>query len=168
MLQALRSVLVLAGVGFSTAALGQHIEGPAALAAVLEHVNGTLGSGLKAIEQIGKPLSAKFTLDDGNLQLSVWIAREDGFTEFILYPGLRSVSENYDFRDPDKLNAASAQKLAMDKATVSLLSATENAVKANRGFRAVSAYPVLEEGDPVAVVTLLSGGTYKTVTEKLD
>jgi len=55
----------------------------------------------------------------------------------------------------------------MDKATVSLLSATENAVRANDGFRAVSAYPALEEGDPVAVVTLLGAKSFKIVTEKL-
>ena len=59
------------------------------------------------------------------------------------------------------------QKLAMDSATVSLLSATENAIKANYGFRAVSAYPVLAEGDPIAVVTLLDANAVKIVTEKL-
>ena len=56
----------------------------------------------------------------------------------------------------------------MDKAKVSLLSATENAVKANRGFRAISAYPTLEESAPIAVVTLLRTGAYKTIREKLD
>ena len=55
----------------------------------------------------------------------------------------------------------------MDKATVSLLSATEKAVKANDGFRAVSAYPALKEGQPIAVVTLLAANAFKIVTEKL-
>jgi len=168
MLQTLRAALMLAAVGFSTAAMAEDIKDHKALAAALEHVKGTLEDGLKASERIGKPISAKFTLEDGTLQLSFRIAKEDGFAELILYPALRTFSENFDFRDPDKLKAATAQKLAMDRARVSLLSATEKAVKANRGFRAVSAYPVLEEGDPVAVVTLLGAGAYKIAMEKLD
>jgi hypothetical protein len=138
-----------------------------ALAAALEHVKGTLENSLQAGEEIGKPISAKFALDDGSLQLSLWVAREDGFAEFILYPALRFVTEIYDFRDPDKLKVATAEKLAMDSATVSLLSATENAIKANHGLRAVSVYPVLAEGDPIAVVTLLDTNAVKIVTEKL-
>jgi hypothetical protein len=126
-----------------------------------------LENGLKASERIGKPISAKFALEDGPLQLSLWIAREDGFAEFTLFPSIRSVTENFDFRDADKLKVATAQKLAMDKATVSLLSATENAVKANHGLRAVSAYPVLKEGDPLAVIILLDANAFKIVTEKL-
>lgn len=92
----------------------------------------------------------------------------NGFAEFILYPAIRMVTETLEVADPQKLEAATAQKLAMDKATVSLLSATENAVKANDGFRAVSVYPMLEEGDPIAVVTLLGADAFKIVTEKLD
>jgi hypothetical protein len=165
MLIALRSALVFVVVGFSSAAIAADIQDHTALAAALEHVEGTLENSLQAGEEIGKPISAKFALDDGSLQLSLWVAREDGFAEFILYPALRFVTEIYDFRDPDKV--ATAQKLAMDSATVSLLSATENAIKANHGFRAVSAYPVLAEGDPIAVVTLLDANAVKIVTEKL-
>jgi hypothetical protein len=168
MLQALRSALMFAAVGFSTAAMAEDIEDHAAFAAALEHVKGTLEDGLKASERIGKPISAEFTLEDGTRQLSLRIAKEDGFAELILYPALRTFTENFDFRDADKLKVATAQKLAMDRARVSLLSATENAVKANRGFRAVSAYPILEEGDLIAVVTLLGSGAYKIATEKLD
>ena len=159
---------MFAAVGFSTAAMAEDSEDHAALAAALEHVKGTLEDGLKASERIGKPISAEFTLEDGTRQLSLRIAKEDGFAELILYPALRTFTENFDFRDADKLKVATAQKLAMDRARVSLLSATENAVKANRGFRAVSAYPILEEGDLIAVVTLLGSGAYKIATEKLD
>jgi hypothetical protein len=51
---------------------------------------------------------------------------------------------------------------------VPLIVATENAVKSNTGSRAVSIYPQLENGHPVAEVTLLQGTTMKKVTEKLD
>jgi hypothetical protein len=163
----LRSAFLVVVLGYSSAATAEDIADSAALAAALDHVKGTLENGLKASERIGKPISAKFALEDGTLQLSLWIAREDGFAEFTLFPSIRSVTKNFDFRDADKLKVATAQKLAMDKATVSLLSATENAVKANHGLRAVSAYPVLKEGDPLAVVILLDANAFKIVTEKL-
>jgi hypothetical protein len=166
LLQALRFALLVVVVGYSSAATAEDIADSAALAAALEHVKGTLENGLNVSERIGKPISAKFALEDGTLQLSLWIAREDGFAKIILYPAIRSVAENFDFRDPDKLKVATAQKLAIEKATVSLLSPTENAVKANHGLRAVSAYPVLKEGDPVAVVILLDANAFKIVTEK--
>jgi hypothetical protein len=63
---------------------------------------------------------------------------------------------------------AAAQKAAMTKAKVPLLTATETAVKANTGSRAVSVYPQLQGGNPVAEVTLLQGTSFKKVTEKLD
>jgi hypothetical protein len=41
-------------------------------------------------------------------------------------------------------------------------------VKANQGFRAVSIYPALKEGHPVAEVTLVKDDTFKTLAERLD
>ena len=43
------------------------------------------------------------------------------------------------------------------------LAATEQAVKANAGFRAVSILPAMEGGHPAAAATLLQNVTYKTV-----
>jgi hypothetical protein len=40
-------------------------------------------------------------------------------------------------------------------------------LKQNHGLRAASAYPVLEEGDPIAVINLLDANAVKIVTEKL-
>ena len=167
MLRVLQSALLFVAVGIPSTVMAEDVQRDMALAAALKHVKSTLEDGLKAAERIGKPISAKFALEDGTLQLSLWVATEDGFAEFILYPVLRTVTEIYDFRDPDKLKIATEQKLAMDRATMSLLSAAQNAVKANHGLRAASAYPVLQEGDPIAVVTLLDANAVKIVTEKL-
>jgi hypothetical protein len=71
-------------------------------------------------------------------------------------------------KDADDLKAAAAQKAAMAKAKVPLLTATETAVQANAGYRAVSVYPQLQDGNPTAEVTLLQGTTFKKVMEKLD
>ena len=56
----------------------------------------------------------------------------------------------------------------MERASISLLSAAENAVKANDGSRAVSIFPTMEEGHPIAVVTVLRNGEFNIVTEELD
>jgi len=56
----------------------------------------------------------------------------------------------------------------MAKAKSSLRAATEKAVKANKGFRAVSIMPSLKDGHPVAEITLVKGEEFKTVSEKLD
>jgi hypothetical protein len=56
----------------------------------------------------------------------------------------------------------------MAKAKVPLLTATETAVKANAGSRAVSVVPELKNGQAMAEVTLLEGTAFKKVTEKLD
>jgi hypothetical protein len=56
----------------------------------------------------------------------------------------------------------------MAKAKVPLLTASETAVKANTGSRAVSIFPELKNGQATAEVTLLQGTTLKKVTEKLD
>jgi hypothetical protein len=56
----------------------------------------------------------------------------------------------------------------MARATVSLMTATDKAVSANAGSRAVSIVPELRNGQATAEVTLLTGNAFKKVTEKLD
>jgi len=41
-------------------------------------------------------------------------------------------------------------------------------LKGNPGFRAVSIFPAIKDGNPVADVTLTKGDEWKTVSEKLD
>jgi len=70
--------------------------------------------------------------------------------------------------DGGDLAAAQAQKAAMAQSTRSLAEATATAVKSNAGYRAVSAFPNLAGGHPVAEVTLVRGDEWKVVTERLD
>ena len=168
MLQALRLAIVVTAVTLSSVAMaGDADQGYAALAAKLKNVKGTLESGLKAGERVGRPIAAKFVLEHGVLQLSLRIAKDDVISEFNLYPALGAINEVVDFADPAKIEVATAQKLAIDSATISLFSATESAVKSNKGFRAIGVLPMLSEGRPVAVVTLLGRDGIRVVTEKL-
>jgi hypothetical protein len=166
-----RLLALIVAVGFWSAALAPawaEAGDPKALAAALEDATATLQGGLKASESEGTPISAKFEIADGKLQLSVYTMKGDGFTEVVADPKTGTIAEAEKITDADDLKAAAAQKAAMAKAKVPLLVATETAVKANAGSRAVSVYPQLQGSNPVAEVTLLQGTTFKNVTEKLD
>ena len=86
----------------------------------------------------------------------------------VLDPATGAVAKAENISDDDDLEQAKAQNTAMGKAKLSLLAATEAAVKANSGFRAVSVEPEIKDGHPIAEVTLLQGTNSKKVAEKLD
>jgi len=161
---------LIAAIGFWTidAVPAAADSDQAALAAALNGASATLQGGLKASEREGTPISAKFEIEDGKLQLSVYTMKGNSFTEVVADPNTGTIKEVETIKDADDLQAATAQKAAMAKAKVPLLTATETAVKANSGSRAVSVYPQLQSGNAMVEVTLLQGTVFKKVTEKLD
>jgi hypothetical protein len=154
-------------MGLFASARGEEKD-QAALARALQPAKTTLEAGLKASEREGKAISGKFEIEDGKLQLSVYTITEDGFTEAVLEPATGAIVKAEKITDADDLKEAKAQSAAMTKATQSLLTATEAAVKANSGFRAVSVEPEMKDGHPMAEVTLLQGSTFKKISTKLD
>ena len=140
----------------------------AELAKALKSAKVSLEKGLAASESQGKPISAKYEIEDGKLQLSVYTLKADKFFEVIVDYNSGKVGKTEAITSGEDLTDAKAQKDAMEKAKTSLRGATEKAVKANKGFRAVSVTPTLKEGHAVADVTLTKGDEFKTVSEKLD
>jgi hypothetical protein len=140
----------------------------AELAKALTNVKPTLQDGLSAAQADGTPISAKFEVEDGKLQLSVYTMKGPGYSEVVIDPATGKVAKSETITDKDDLTHAGGQKAAMAKAKLSLSSAVSNALKANAGYRAVSVFPQLKAGHPVAAVTLLRGTAYKTTSEKLD
>jgi len=140
----------------------------AELAKALKGVKTSLEKGLSTSESQGKPISGKFEVEDGKLQLSVYTTKGDKFSEVIVDHKTGKIAKTEAITGGKDLTAAKAQSEAMAKAKLSLRAATENAVKANKGFRAVSITPSLKDGHPVAEVTLVKGEEFKTVSEKLD
>jgi len=141
---------------------------PAALAAAMKNATATLQGGLKASEAQGTPISAKFEIEDGKLQLSVYTMKGNDFMEVVADPKTGTIAKAEKITDAGDLKEAAEQTAAMAKAKVPLLTATETAVKANAGAQAVSIVPELKNGQAMAEVTLLQGTTFKKVTEKLD
>jgi hypothetical protein len=102
-----------------------------------------LESGLAASAGLGTPLSAKYEIDDGAFQLSVYTWKMDAFSgdsfsEVIVDYNTGGVTKVDPITDGGDLAAAQTQKAAMARAKRSLADATAAAVKANAGYRAVT------------------------------
>ncbi len=134
----------------------------------LEGARVSLEKGLAAAQQKGKPISAKFEMEDRKFQLSVYTASKGKFWEVIIDHTSGKVSKTEEIKEGEDLSAAKAQSEAMAKAKKSLNSAVQKAVASNAGYRAVSVVPTLEQGKPVAAVVLENATGTKTVSESLD
>jgi len=142
--------------------------GRPALAKAVAGAKISLEQGLDAVSREGKPLSARFEIEDGMLQLSVYREKGDQLSEVILDPLTGSVAEVDPITSGGDYTVAQDRSAAMAKAKQSLRTSLSKVLKGNPGFHAVSIYPVLEDGHPVAEVTLAMGDKWKTVLEKLD
>jgi hypothetical protein len=141
---------------------------PAELAKALPQAKVSLEQGLKASAKSGRPISGKYEIEDGALQLSIYTAKGDQFTEVIVAHKSGTIKKAEKITDSDDLKDAKEQSGAMAKAKVPLAQAIDKAMKANGGYRAVKVEPMLKGGKPIADVTLMKGATVKKVAEKLD
>ena len=112
----------------------------------MKNATATLQSGLTASEAQGTPISAKFEIEDGKLQLSIYTMKGNNFMEVVADPNTGAIAKSEKITDAGDLKEAAEQKAAMAKAKVPLVTATETAVKANAGSRAVSIVPELKSG----------------------
>ena len=138
------------------------------MAKALGDANVPLEQAMKASEQHGKPISAKYEIEDNALQLSVYTMNREQFTEVIVDHKTGAVAKSIPITSGEDLKDAGAQSQAMSKAKVSLEAAVHNAEGANAGYRAVSAVPSVEGGRRVATIQLMKGEDLKKVIEKLD
>src|SRR5262245_66387201 len=128
--------LMVATIGLWSAvgATARAEEGnPLALAAAMKNATATLQGGLRASEAQGTPISAKFEIEDGKLQLSVYTIKGNDYMEVVADPNTGAIAKAEKITDAGDLKAAAEQKAAVEKAKVPLLTATETAVKAKAG-----------------------------------
>src|SRR5437016_7179491 len=140
----------------------------AELAKALKDAKIPLERGLTASAKEGKPISAKYEVEDGKLQLSVYKMKGTNFPEVIVDHKTGKIAKAEPITKGDDLSHAKEQSEAMAKAKRSLGAAASEAVKENKGYRVVSVMPAMKDGHPVADVTLVKGTEWKTVSEKLD
>ena len=116
----------------------------------------------------GTPISAKYEIDNGTFQLSVYTMRGDKFSEVIVDYSVGTIMKVDVITDSGDLAAAQSQKEAMARAKRTLEAATAEVVKTNPGHRAVSAMPGPHDGRPVVEVILVNDTASRTVFGDLD
>ncbi|MBI3770743.1 MAG: hypothetical protein HY271_19920 [Deltaproteobacteria bacterium] len=157
------TLLVSATAWADESAKKQHTE----LAKAMTGAKVSLATALTASASEGKPISAKFEVEDGKLQLSVYTEKNGQFKEVIVDHQTGKVTKAEAITEGEDLAAAKSQSATLARAKRSLSAAVAKAVAKNPGYHAVSATPTLK-GGAVVKVTLVKGDTWKTVTQKLD
>jgi len=90
-------------------------EGQEALIKLMGASKINLQQGLAASEQQGRPISAKFEVDEGKLQLSVYTVKESKFSEVLVDYTNGKVTKAEPITEGDDLAAANAQSAAIDR-----------------------------------------------------
>ncbi len=128
----------------------------------------SLEAGLRVSEREGKPISGKYELEEGKLQLSVYTVKAAKFYEVIVDHTTGKIVKTEEITSGDDLTAAKAQSAAMAHTKKSLRAAVKAARKAHKGFRAISVVPELKASHPIGTITLAKDHETLTATEKLD
>jgi hypothetical protein len=144
----------------------------AELANALSAAKISLQQGFTASEREGQPISGKFEVEDGKLQLSVYTAKEGKFFEVIVDHMTGNITKVEPITDGENLAHAKSQKAAMDRAKVKLGDAATKAKGQAKGeateVLVVSAAPELKDDRPEATIVLLQGKKFSTASERLD
>jgi acid phosphatase class B len=146
---------------------GEGVKNASALAAALKDAKVSLADGIKASEKTGTPISAKFEVEDGKLQLSVYTMKGDKYFEVVVDHKTGKVAKSEPITSGDDLSEAKKQAAAMAKTKRSLRDVVAKAEKANAGFKAVSVEAEIEGGAAQADINLLKGTEGKHVEDKL-
>src|SRR5262245_22286969 len=118
-----------------------HDKAQVELMKALKGVKVSLAEGLAASEREGTPISGKFELEEGKLQLSVYTMKGDAFSEVIVDHTAGQVAKAEPITSGEDLTAATAQRAAMTKATKTLRAVVTAAVTAHPGAPAASCHP---------------------------
>lgn len=164
-------ILTAAAVCWGSTLAAQDKDEEGNQAAVAKAVLGarvSLARGLAASAGHGQPMSAKFEMEEGKLQLSVYTATGGKFFEVVVDPNSGAVVKTEPIGEGEDYTAAQSQSAAMAKAKLSLRAAVGSALRGNAGFRAVSVTPSLKDNRAAADVTLAKGEELKTVSVPLQ
>lgn len=127
----------------------------------------SLQEALKAAESQGQPISGKYEVHEGQLQLCVYTAKDGKFSEILVDQNTGKVAKSEAITEGNDLADAQKQMEAYSKSKTSLKTAVSQAELANPGYQAVSVTPRLSNGRPVAVVSMVQGTQVRSITEPL-
>ena len=156
------SVLAVTLWAFPTSAVMTDKE-KAELAPVVTGAKVTLEQGLAASKKNGKPVSAKFEIEKGKPQLSVYTVRDGSkYFEVIVDQTSGEIAKTEPITGGDDLTVAKMQNDSLFRATRELREAVKEAKRDNPGYLAVSVLAEMKEGHSLATVTLVKDNDWKT------
>jgi len=135
----------------------------AELAPVVSGAKVTLEQGLAASKNNGKPVSAKFEMENGKPQLSVYTIKDGSkYFEVIVDQTSGEIAKADPITGGDDLTEAKKQNEGMFRATRELREAVKEAKRDNPGYNAVSVWSEMKDNHSVATVTLVKDNDWKT------
>ena len=135
----------------------------AELAPVVAGAKVTLEQGLLTSKKNGKPVSAKFEVENGKPQLSVYTIKDGSkYFEVIVDQTSGEITKAEPITGGDDLTEAKKENDGMFRATRELREAVKEAKRDNPGYSAVSVWSEMKDTHAVATVTLVKENDWKT------
>ena len=136
----------------------------AELAPVVAGAKVTLEQGLLTSKKNGKPVSAKFEIENGKPQLSVYTIKDGSkYFEVIVDQTSGEIAKADPITGGDDLAQAKEQNDGMFRATRELREAVKEAKRDNPGYSAVSVSSEMKDNHSVATVLLVKDNDWKPV-----
>jgi hypothetical protein len=133
------------------------------LAPVVAGAKVTLEQGLLTSKKNGKPISAKFEIENGKPQLSIYTVKDGSkYFEVIVDHTSGEIAKADPITGGDDLTAAKKQNDGMFRATRELGEAVKEAKHDNPGYGAVSVWSEMKDDHSIATVLLVKDNDWKT------
>jgi hypothetical protein len=140
----------------------------AELATAVSGAKVTLEQGLMVSKKNGKPVSAKFEIENGKPQLSIYIVKDGSkYSEVIVDYTSGEIAKAEPITGGDDLVDAKKQSDGLFRATREIREAVKEAKRDNPGYLAVSVWPEMKDGHSFANVMLVKDNDWKTAVVDL-
>ena len=164
---ALLTVLAVA-LWISPAKAAMTDKDKAELATAVSGAKVTLEQGLMTSKKSGKPVSAKFEIENGKPQLSIYTVKDGTkYNEVIVDHTSGEIAKTEPITGGDDLTDAKKQNDGMFRATRELREAVKEAKHDNPSYLAVSVWPEMKDGHSLANVMLVKDNDWKTAVVDL-
>ena len=164
---ALASVMAIA-LWVTPAVAAMADKDKAELAPVVAGSKITLEQGMATSKKNGKPVSAKFEIENGKPQLSVYTVKDGSkYFEVIVDQTSGEIVKAEPIAGGDDLTEAKKQNDGMFRATRELREAVKEAKRDNPGYSAVSVSSEMKDNHSVATVLLVKDNDWKTAVVDL-
>jgi hypothetical protein len=138
------------------------------LASAVTGAKVTLEQGLLVSKKNGKPVSAKFEIENGKPQLSVYIVKDGSkYSEVIVNHTSGEIAKAEPITGGDDLTEAKKENDGLFRATREIREAVKEAKHDNLGYLAVSVWPEMKDGHSLANVLLVKDNDWKTAVVDL-